>query len=168
MADISVEAIKALREETSAGIMDCKNALAESNGDLQKAAEILRQKGLLTASKKSSRETSEGIIDCYIHTGGRVAAVVELNCETDFVARTTEFKDLAHNLAMQVAAMAPTYLDSESVPTSEDVNPEESCLMEQSFIRDPSTTIRDLVNETVGKVGENIRVRRFQRFSLGE
>ena len=168
MADISVEAIKALREETSAGIMDCKNALAESNGDLQKAAEILREKGLLTASKKSSRETSEGIIDCYIHTGGRVAAVVELNCETDFVARTTEFKDLAHNLAMQVAAMAPTYLDSESVPTSEDVNPEESCLMEQSFIRDPSTTIRDLVNETVGKVGENIRVRRFQRFSLGE
>tara|TARA_B100001750_G_scaffold245032_1_gene263706 strand:- start:85 stop:591 length:507 start_codon:yes stop_codon:yes gene_type:complete len=168
MADISVEAIKALREETSAGIMDCKNALAESNGDLQKAAEILREKGLLTASKKSSRETSEGIIDCYIHTGGRVAAVVELNCETDFVARTTEFKDLAHNLAMQVAAMAPTYLDSESVPTSENVNPEESCLMEQSFIRDPSTTIRDLVNETVGKVGENIRVRRFQRFSLGE
>ena len=168
MADISVEAIKALREETSAGIMDCKNALVESNGDLQKAAEILREKGLLTASKKSSRETSEGIIDCYIHTGGRVAAVVELNCETDFVARTTEFKDLAHNLAMQVAAMAPTYLDSESVPTSENVNPEESCLMEQSFIRDPSTTIRDLVNETVGKVGENIRVRRFQRFSLGE
>lgn len=168
MADISVEAIKALREETSAGIMDCKNALAESNGDLQKAAEILREKGLLTASKKSSRETSEGIIDCYIHTGGRVAAVVELNCETDFVARTTEFKDLAHNLAMQVAAMAPTYLDSESVPTSENVNPEESCLMEQSFIRDPSTTIRDLVNETVGKVGENIRIRRFQRFSLGE
>ena len=168
MADISVEAIKALREETSAGIMDCKNALAESNGDLQKAAEILRAKGLLTASKKSSRETSEGIIDCYIHTGGRVAAVVELNCETDFVARTTEFKDLAHNLAMQVAAMSPTYLDSESVPISENVNPEESCLMEQSFIRDPSTTIRDLVNETVGKVGENIRVRRFQRFSLGE
>ena len=168
MADISVEAIKALREETSAGIMDCKNALAESNGDLQKAAEILREKGLLTASKKSSRETSEGIIDCYIHTGGRVAAVVELNCETDFVARTTEFKDLAHNLAMQVAAMAPTYLDSESVHTSENVNPEESCLMEQSFIRDPSTTIRDLVNETVGRVGENIRVRRFQRFSLGE
>ena len=168
MADISVEAIKALREETSAGIMDCKNALAESNGDLQKAAEILREKGLLTASKKSSRETSEGIIDCYIHTGGRVAAVVELNCETDFVARTTEFKDLAHNLAMQVAAMAPTYIDSESVPTSENVNPEESCLMEQSFIRDPSTTIRDLVNETVGKVGENIRIRRFQTFSLGE
>ena len=168
MADISVESIKALREETSAGIMDCKNALAESNGDLKKAAEILRAKGLLTASKKSSRETSEGIIDCYIHTGGRVAAVVELNCETDFVARTTEFKDLAHNLAMQVAAMAPTYLDSESVPESENINPEESCLMEQSFIRDPSTTIRDLVNETVGRVGENIRVKRFQRFSLGE
>ena len=168
MADFSVESIKALREETSAGIMDCKNALTESNGDLKKAAEILRAKGLLTASKKSSRETSEGIIDCYIHTGGRVAAVVELNCETDFVARTTEFKDLAHNLAMQVAAMDPTYLDSGSVPESENINPEESCLMEQSFIRDPSTTIRDLVNETVGRVGENIRVRRFQRFSLGE
>ena len=168
MADISVEAIKTLREETSAGIMDCKNALAESDGDLKKAAAILRAKGLLTASKKSSRDTSEGIFDCYIHTGGRVAAVVELNCETDFVARTTEFKDLAHSLAMQVAAMAPTYLDSESVPESENINPEESCLMEQSFIRDPSTTIRDLVNETVGRVGENIRVRRFQRFSLGE
>ena len=168
MADVTLEAIKTLREETSAGIMDCKSALIESNGDQTKATEILKAKGLLTASKKSTRETSEGIIDCYIHTGGRVVAVVELNCETDFVARTPEFKDLAHNLAMQVAAMAPTYLDSGSVPKSENVNPEEYCLMEQSFIKDPSTTIRNLINETVGKVGENIRVRRFQRFSLGE
>ena len=168
MPEVSLEAIKTLREETSAGIMDCKNALTESNGDMRKAAEILRQKGLLTASKKSSRETSEGLIECYIHTGGRVGAMVELNCETDFVARTPEFKELAHNLAMQVAAMAPIYLDYDSVPKSESPTPEESCLMEQSFIKDPTTTIRDLINGTVGRVGENIRVRRFQRFTLGE
>ena len=168
MSDVSLEQIKTLREQTNAGIMDCKNALTESNGDMSKAAEILKQKGLLTASKKSSRVTSEGLIECYIHTGGRVGAMIELNCETDFVARTPEFKELAHSLAMQVAAMAPIYLDYDSAPTSESVTPEESCLMEQSFIKDPTTTIRDLINDTVGRVGENIRIKRFQRFTLGE
>lgn len=168
MADVSLESIKALREQTSAGVMDCKNALAEAAGDMVKAAELLRQKGLLLADKKSSRATLEGVVDCYIHVGSRVGAIVELNCETDFVARTSEFKDLAHNLAMQVAAMAPRYLDNGAVPEEDTDNPEEICLMEQAFIKDPTTSIRDLVNSVVARVGENIRVRRFERFALGE
>ena len=168
MAEVSLEAIKSLREQTSAGVMDCKNALQEAGGDLVKAAELLRQKGLTIAAKKSSRETLEGVVDCYIHTGNRVGAIVEVNCETDFVARTPEFKELVHNLAMQVAAMAPRYVDNESVPAGDTVNPEEACLMEQAFIRDPAQTIRDLVTEATARVGENIRVRRFERFALGE
>ncbi|MDP6102935.1 MAG: translation elongation factor Ts [Dehalococcoidia bacterium] len=168
MAEVSLEAIKALREQTSAGVMDCKNALEEAGGDMVKAVELLRQRGLTIAAKKSDRETLEGLVDCYIHTGNRVGAIVEVNCETDFVARTPGFKELAHDLAMQVAAMAPLYLDSEAVPTEDTVNLEEACLMEQPFIRDPAKTIRDLVNDTVAQVGENIRVRRFERFALGE
>ena len=168
MAEVSLEAIKSLREQTSAGIMDCKNALQEAGGEIVKAVELLRQRGLSIAAKKSSRETPEGVVDCYIHTGNRVGAIVEVNCETDFVARTLEFKELVHNLAMQVAAMAPLYLDNEAVPDEDTVNPEEACLMEQPFIKDPAKTIRDLVNEAVAQVGENIRVRRFERFALGE
>ena len=129
---------------------------------------MLRQMGIATAAKKSSRETPEGVVDCYIHTGNRVGAIVEVNCETDFVARTSEFKELVHNLAMQVAAMKPLYLDSEAVPDDDTVNPEEVCLMEQPFIKDPAKSIRDLVNDAVAKVGENIRVKRFERFALGE
>ncbi|MDA0987695.1 MAG: translation elongation factor Ts [Chloroflexi bacterium] len=168
MAEVSLEAIKSLREQTSAGVMDCKNALLEAGGDLVKAAELLRQKGLTIAAKKSSRETLEGVVDCYIHTGNRVGAIVEVNCETDFVARTPEFKELVHNLAMQIAAMRPRYVDSESVPAGDTVNPEVDCLMEQPFIKDPAQTIRDLVIEATARVGENIRVRRFERFALGE
>jgi elongation factor Ts len=168
MAEVSLEAIKRLREQTSAGIMDCKHALEESGGDIVRAAELLRQKGLLLAGKKSTRETLEGVVDCYIHTGSRVGAMVEVSCETDFVARTAEFKELVHNLAMQVAAMAPRYVDNGAVPAEDTVNPEEACLMEQSFIKDPARTIRDLVNETMARVGENIRVRRFERFAIGE
>jgi elongation factor Ts len=168
MANVSLESIKALREQTSAGIMDCKNALEEADGDMVKAAELLRQKGLILAARKSSRETPEGLVDCYIHTGNRVGAIVEVNCETDFVARTPEFKELVHNLAMQVAAMAPRYVDNGSIPAEDTANPEEACLMEQPFIKDPSQTITDLVNEVVARLGENIRVRRFERFALGE
>ena len=168
MAEVSLEAIKTLREQTSAGVMDCKNALEEVGGDMAKASELLRQKGLILAGKKSSRETPEGVVDCYIHTGNRVGALVEVNCETDFVARTPEFKELVHNLAMQVAAMAPRYVDNEAVPSEDIANPEEACLMEQPFIKDPGMTITDLVNDTMGRLGENIRVRRFERFALGE
>jgi elongation factor Ts len=168
MAQATLEAIKALREQTSAGIMDCKRALEETGGDLAKAAELLQQKGLLLAAKKSERSTQEGVVECYIHTGGRVGAMVELNCETDFVARTPEFKELAHNLAMQVAAMAPRFVDNGSLPPEDDANPEEACLLEQPFIKDPARTVRDLINELVARVGENIRVRRFERFGLGE
>ena len=168
MAEVSLEAIKTLREQTSAGVMDCKNALEEAGGDMVKAAELLRLKGLILAGKKSARETHEGVVDCYIHTGNRVGAIVEVNCETDFVARTPEFKELVHNLAMQVAAMAPLYVDNGSIPTEDTANPEEACLMEQPFIKDPAMTITDLVNSVVARVGENIRVRRFERFALGE
>ncbi|MFH1560154.1 MAG: translation elongation factor Ts [Chloroflexota bacterium] len=168
MAEVSLESIKTLREQTSAGIMDCKHALEEAGGDVVKAADLLRQKGLILAAKKSSRETLEGVVDCYIHVGSRVGAMVEVNCETDFVARTPEFKELVHNLAMQVAAMAPRYVDNGSVPAEDTVNPEEACLMEQPFIKDPAITIKDLINGVVSRVGENIRVRRFERFALGE
>src|SRR3989304_4575941 len=144
MAEVSVEAIKSLREQTSAGIMDCKHALEQAGGDMVKAAELLRQKGMILAGKRSSRETLEGGVEGYLHIGSRVGAMVEVNCETDFVARTPEFKELAHNLAMQVAAMAPRYLDNGAVPEEDAVNPEEACLMEQPFIKDPTKTIRDL------------------------
>ncbi len=168
MAGVSLESIKDLREQTSAGVMDCKNALEEADGDIAKAVELLRRKGLSTAAKKASRETLEGVVDCYIHTGSRVGAIVEVNCETDFVARTPEFKELVHNLAMQVAAMAPRYVDDSAVPDEDTADPEEALLMEQAFIKDPSKTIRDVVNDVTARVGENIRVRRFQRFALGE
>ena len=165
MPGVSLDAIKDLREQTSAGVMDCKNALEEAGGDMAKAVELLRQKGLSIAAKKSSRDTLEGVVDCYIHAGSRV---VELNCETDFVARTPEFKELAHNLAMQVAAMSPRYVDGEAAPEDETAGAGDMLLMEQDFIKDPSLTIRDVVNNVMARVGENIRVRRFQRFALGE
>ena len=148
--------------------MDCKRALQSADGDLGRAEELLKQQGIASASKKASRETNQGIVDSYIHSGGRIGAMVELNCETDFVARTDDFRALAHDLAMQVAAMAPTYLDSGDIPLGADGNPQEICLMLQPFIKDPTMTVQDLVNETVGKLGENVRVRRFSRFSLGE
>ena len=165
---ISIETIKALRELTGAGIMDCKNALGESGGDIAKAEEILRAKGIDSAMKKSSRATNQGLVESYIHSGGRIGAIVEANCETDFVVRTGGFKELAHNLAMQVAAMAPKYVDASEIPDGQNENPEEVCLLQQPFIKDPSMSVQDLVRETVGKLGENVRVRRFTRFALGE
>ena len=166
--EIGVDAIKTLRGLTGAGVMDCKTALEESGGDMKKAEEVLMERGIASAKSKASRETNQGLVDSYIHSGGRIGAIVEANCETDFVARTDDFKELAHNLAMQVAAMSPKYVDSSEMPEGEAENPEEVCLLQQPFIKDPSRTVQDLVNEAVGKLGENVRVRRFTRFSLGE
>ena len=153
---------------TGAGVMDSKRALEESGGDLRKAEEYLRQQGIASAAKKANRETNQGLVESYIHSGGRIGAIVEVNCETDFVARTGDFRDLAHSLAMQVAAMSPSYVDAEQAPEGEEVDAAQDCLLQQPFIRDPSKTVQDVVNETVGKLGENVRVRRFTRFSLGE
>ena len=168
MPDVTVEAIRELRSQTGAGIMDCKRALEEADGDLNKASDLLKEKGMAQASKKAGRVALEGIVDSYIHQGNRVGALVELNCETDFVARTPEFRELAHDLAMQIAAMAPRYVDRDDASAKDGVNPEEVCLLEQSFIKDPSRTIKDLINDTIARVGENVRVRRFERFALGE
>ena len=165
--EISVETIKALREQTGAGIMDCKRALEESGGDLAAAEDVLRRQGIASAAKKASRATNDGLIEAYVHSGSRIGALVEVNCETDFVARTDDFKQLAHDIAMQIAAMSPLYVDASDAP-DQDHNPQETCLMQQPFIKDPTKTIHDVVNETVGKVGENVRIRRFVRFSLGE
>ncbi len=165
---VTVTEIKALRDITGAGIMDSKKALEEAGGDLKRAEEILRLQGIASAAKKANRATNQGLIESYVHSGGRIGAIVEVNCETDFVARTEEFKELAHNLAMQVAAMSPSYVDDADVPEGEEADAVQDCLLQQSFIRDPSKTVHDLVQETVGKLGENVRVRRFSRFSLGE
>jgi elongation factor Ts len=164
----NVQAIKALREETGAGIMDCKRALEESNGDLEKAREILRKQGIASAAKKATRSTDEGVVDSYIHSGNRVGAIVELNCETDFVARTPDFRSLAHDIAMQVAAMSPRFVDVSEIPDGEAHDPQEVCLLQQPFIKDTSISVGDIVNEAVGKLGENVRVKRFTRFSIGE
>ena len=164
---VTVESIKALRNKTGAGIMDSKRALEEAKGDVEKAQAILKEKGIALASKKASRETNEGLVESYIHSGGRVGALVELNCETDFVARTEDMKSLAHNVAMQIAAMSPKYVGEDQVPQEEGPL-EEICLLKQPFIRDSELTVQDVVNETIAKVGENVRIRRFSRFSLGE
>ena len=135
---------------------------------MAKAEEILRSKGIASALKKSSRETNQGLVESYIHSGGRIGAIVEANCETDFVARTDDFRSLAHNLAMQVAAMNPKYVDASDIPDGDDENAEEVCLLQQPFIKDPSQSVQDLVREAAGKLGENVQVRRFTRFALGE
>ena len=166
--EVSVDQIKALRARTSVGIMDCKRALEESGGDLDKAENILKAAGLAAAVKRASRETREGLVEAYIHPGARLGAIVELGCETDFVARTAEFRALAHDLAMQVAAMAPQYIRDEDLDEDETRPPEEVCLLKQTFIKDPSRRVEELVQETIGKVGENIRINRFSRFALGE
>ena len=160
----TTELIKELRGRTSAGVMDCKRALDESNGDVDKAEQILKEQGIASAAKKAGRDTDQGLIETYIHSGGRIGAMVEVNCETDFVARTKEFSDLAHDIAMQIAAMNPLTVEDGEVETESD----NSSLLQQPFIKDPSKNIQELINETVGKLGENIRVRRFKRFSLGE
>ncbi len=165
---VTVEDIKNLREQTGAGIMDCKRALEEANGDVLVAIEVLQQHGAASVAKKVSRETSEGIVDSYVHGGGRIGAIVEINCETDFVARTPDFKGVAHDIAMQVAAMNPTYLDVSDIPDGEVSTPREVCLLQQPFIKDPTKSIKELVDDAIGRLGENVRVRRFARFSVGE
>ena len=195
---ISANLVKELRERTGAGMMDCKKALTETNGDTEKAIEFLREKGLSAAAKKAGRIATEGVIETYIHGGGRIGVMLELNCETDFVAKTDEFKELAKDIAMHIAAARPEFLKSEEVPTEElekeksilraqalnEGKPEkivdkmvegriakyfkDVCLLEQPFVKDPDKTISQLITEKVAKIGENLSVRRFVRFELGE
>ena len=166
--EVTVELIRTLRDQTGAGIMDCKQALQDSQGNLDKAAEALRQKGFAQASRRTDRATDQGVIEAYVHTGGRVAALVELGCETDFVARTPEFKALAHDIAMQVAAMAPAYLDEKDIEEGDDRPVAQVSLLQQPFIKNSSNSVAEEVRELAAKVGENIRVLRFSRFALGE
>ncbi len=160
--------IKELRELCGAGVMDCRNALMQCDWDIKKAAETLRQQGYDKAAKKADRATGQGLVEAYIHTGGRVGAMVELNCETDFVARTDEFKELAHDIAMQITAMNPCYISTEDMPKDSEDSPEVVCLLEQPFIKDQSRTVKDMIIETIAKTKENIRVSRFTRFELGD
>ena len=164
---IPIIKVKELREQSGAGIMDCRNALLEADGDIGKALQILKQQGFLQAQKKAKRSATQGIIEAYIHTGGCIGAMVEVNCETDFVARTDEFKKLAHHLAMQVAAACPQFVSREEIPEGTDIEPETACLLLQPYIKDPDKTVQDIVNETIAKVGENIKVSRFARFEIG-
>ena len=167
--EVTVTMIKDLRQKTGAGVMDCKRALEEADGNEDTAQDLLRRKGLADAAKRVDRDTREGVVEAYIHTGGRLGALVEINCETDFVARTPELKELAHDLAMQVAAMPSTVYVDRSEVGEDDTRPlEEVCLIDQSFIKDPSRTVADVVQEAVARVGENVKVRRFARFALGE
>jgi elongation factor Ts len=196
--EISAKTVKELREKTGAGMMDCKNALRESGGDMEKAVEILRKKGIAKAEKKASREVRDGLIHAYIHPGDKLGVLVEVNCETDFVAKTDEFKDFVHNLAMHIAASNPISIDRETVPkdivvremriykeqAAESGKPEnilekiatgkmekfyaENVLMEQAYIRDPEKSIKDYQTEVIAKIGENISIRRFVRYQIGD
>lgn len=189
---VSMDHIKALRARTGAGVMDCRRALEEARGDLDAATELLRAKGLAAAAKRSSRVASQGIVEAYVHTGSKLGALVELNCETDFVARTDEFRTLARELAMQVAAAAPRYVSKDEVPdeavseqraaiahgaagaTDAEVDRrldewfKESVLLEQPYIRDAGRRVGEMVTDAIARIGENIQVRRFARFKLGE
>lgn len=167
--EISTQMIKELREETGAGVMDAKRALEEADGNAARAKEILREKGVAAAAKRADRETSNGVVESYIHAGGRIGVLVEVNCETDFVANTEDFRTLARNVAMQIAAMDPKLISAEERAgnTEYEGSDEEVCLLSQPFIRDPGRTIAQLVQDTVAKTGENVRVRRFVRFELG-
>ena len=166
--EVTVELVRTLRDQTGAGVMECKQALVEAGGDLNKAVDLLRQKGVASVAKRSERATTEGVIEAYIHTGGRVGALVELGCETDFVARTSEFKDLAHNIAMQVAAMDPAYLDQEEMESEDSRPPAQVSLLQQPFIKDNSRSVGVMVQEMAAKVGENVKLVRFSRLALEE
>jgi len=190
--------VKTLRERTGAGMMDCKHALQETDGDMDKAVDLLREKGLAAAAKKASRIAAEGLVESYIHMGGRIGVLVEVNCETDFVAKTDEFKDLVHDIALQIAAAKPAYITPEEVPADvleaekeilrqQAINEgkpaqiaermvegrikkyyQDNCLLEQAFVKNPDVTIRQLVTEKTAKIGEKIAVRRFTRYEMGE
>ena len=175
---ISAGQVKELREQTGAGIMECKRALEESDGNMDRATDILKQQGLAKAEKKAGRAATQGVVEPYIHAGGRIGAIVEVNCETDFVARTPDFRALAHDLAMQVAATSPRYLSEDEIGADDFATLEREygdrkkaleavSLLDQPFIKDPKFAIRDLVKAQIGKLGENIVVRRFARFEVG-
>ena len=164
--EIRLDQIKDLRERSGAGVMDCKRALEATNGDVEKAMAYLAEKGIASAEKKADRVTAQGLVDCYIHAG-RIGAIVEVNCETDFVARTPEFQSLVHEIAMQVVASNPLVIATSDLPEDAEGDPEQIVLLEQPYIRDPSKDVRQLINETIGKTGENIQVKRFSRFELG-
>ncbi len=195
---ITASDVNALRQRTGVGMMDCKKALTEANGDMEKAVEILREKGMATAAKKAGRIAAEGVVDSYIHMGGKVGVLVEVNCETDFVARGDQFKALVHDVALQIAASKPLYVTKEEVP--QDVLDKEKeilkiqamnegkpeaiaekmvqgrikkyyedfCLLEQPFVKDPSKTVGQLITEAIASIGEKITVRRFTRYEMGE
>ena len=165
---ISAAAVKALRERTGAGVMECKRALEEADGDGERAIEVLRTRGAAIAEKRAHRETSQGMVESYIHAGGRLGAMVEVNCETDFVARTDIFKTLARDLAMQVVASNPLSVSEEDLPSGAEGDPAGLCLLRQPFIKDDSRTVGDVVKEVIAQTGENIRVCRFARFELGQ
>jgi elongation factor Ts len=164
---ITTQDIKDLREETGAGVMDAKRALEEANGDREEAKRILRERGQAAAAKRAERATDQGVVDSYIHAGGRIGVLVELNCETDFVANTEDFRKLARDIAMQVAAMAPAVVAVEDRTPDMEGSDEEVVLLAQPFIKDPGRSIGDMVNDATAKTRENIRVRRFARFELG-
>jgi elongation factor Ts len=195
---VSAQQVKELRESTGAGMMDCKKALVETNGDMSKAIDYLREKGLAAAAKKSGRVAAEGLVESYIHGAGKIGVMIEVNCETDFVAKTPEFHSFVRDLAMQIAAANPQYLNRDEVPAAivehereilraqalNEGKPEkiidkmvegrvdkyykENCLMEQTFIKDPEKSVTDIVNAQISKIGENIVVRRFVRYQMGE
>ena len=165
---VSAAEVATLRERTGAGVMDCKRALEEAEGDVERAVEVLRSRGVALAENRAHRETSQGLVECYIHAGGRIGAMVEVNCETDFVGRTDVFKALAHDLAMQVAATNPLSVSEDDLPSGAEGDPAELCLLRQRFIKDDSRTVDDVVREVISQTGENIRVSRFARFELGQ
>jgi elongation factor Ts len=164
---ISTEDVKKLREETGAGMLDTKKALEEAGGDFNKAKAILNEAGFAAATKRADRVTAEGRVQAYIHHNHRVGALVEVNCESDFVARTDDFKELVAAIALQVAGTQPKYLAKEDLPAGSEDDPKAVCLLEQPYLRDESKTIADLVREAIAKTGENIRIKRFARFELG-
>ena len=164
---VPTESLRELRSRTSAGMLECKKALLQAGGDVEKAAEVLRRRGLSIAQGKKERVTTEGIIEAYIHHTGKIGALVELNCESDFVARTDEFRQLAHDIAMQIAATSPQFITTEEIPEKEEFDPQTACLVNQPFIREPTRSVQEIIDQTIAKVGENIKVSRFTRFEIG-
>jgi len=198
MSDVTAAMVKQLRDKTGSGMMDCKKALTENDGDMEKAIDFLRKKGLATAAKRAGRATTEGVVQPYVHTGGKLGVMVEVNCETDFVAKSEDFQEFAKNVAMHIAATSPIGISPEDVPAEtlareKDIymdqakqtgKPDnviekivegkmnkflkENCLMNQAYVRNPDITIADLLNELIAKIGENISIKRFVRFQIGE